>query len=167
MNRARPNASSGNTTARGRTAVIVSILLLIALVHLFRVGTYLRGSLFTLYYSYFSDIVVPFGMYFLICLNDMRVRSLRDWRVKAMLVFGVASSTEVLQACGVPLLGQTFDPLDFVMFGGGVLLAALVDRFLFDRLFPAGLRRRELHQMRHGRSRSNNRFQRTALARRR
>lgn len=136
MDRARPNASSDNTTARGRTAVIVSILLLIALVHLFRVGTYLRGSLFTLYYSYFSDIAVPFGMYFLICLNDMRVRFLRDWRVKAMLVFGVASSTEVLQAFGVPLLGRTFDPLDFVMFGGGVLLAALVDRFLFDRLFP-------------------------------
>jgi hypothetical protein len=94
-----------------------------------------RGSLFTLYYSYFSDIVIPFGMYFLLCLNDVFVRFLRDWRVKAMLVFGVASSVEVMQAFGIPLLGQTFDPLDFVMFGGGVLLAALVDRFLFGRLF--------------------------------
>jgi hypothetical protein len=111
-------------------------MLLIALVHLFRVGSYLRGSLFTLYYSYFSDIVVPFGMYFLLCLNDARVPFLRDWRVKALLVFGIASSTEVMQAFGVPLLGGTFDPLDFVMFGGGVLLAALVDRFLFDRLLP-------------------------------
>lgn len=136
MDRARPNAGSGNTTARGRTAVVVSILLLIALVHVFRVGTYLRGSLFTLYYSYFSDIVVPFGMYFLLFLNDAYVRFLRDWRVKAMLVFGVASSTEVMQAFGLPLLGETFDPLDFVMFGGGVLLAALMDRFLFDRLIP-------------------------------
>ena len=138
-----PNAGSGNTTARGRTAVVVSILLLIALIHLFRVGTYLLGSLFTLYYSYFSDIVVPFGMYFLLYLSDMRVRFrgerirfLGDWRVKALLVFGVASFTEVMQAFGVPLLGQTFDPLDFVMFGGGVLLAVLVDRFLFDRLLP-------------------------------
>ena len=136
MDRARPKAGSGDITARGRTALIVSILLVIALVHIFRIGTYLRGSLFTLYYSYFSDIVVPFGMYFLLCLNDVYVRFLRDWRVKAMLVFGVASSTEVMQALGVPMLGQTFDPLDFVMFGGGVLLAVLVDTFLFDRFLP-------------------------------
>jgi hypothetical protein len=136
MDRVRPKAGSGDTTTIGRTALIVSIQLVIALVHLFRVGTYLRGSLYTLYYSYFSDIVVPFGMYFLLCLNDVYVRFLRDWRVKAVLVFGVASSTEVMQAFGVPLLGETFDPLDFVMFGGGVLLAALVDTLLFDRLLP-------------------------------
>jgi len=136
MDRARPKWVSGDTTTRGRTALIVSILLVIALVHIFRVGTYLRGSLFTLYYSYFSDIVVPFGMYFLLCLNDVYLLFLRDWRVKAVLVFGVASFTEVMQAFGVPLLGQTFDFLDLVMFGVGVLLAALVDRFLFDRHLP-------------------------------
>jgi hypothetical protein len=135
MDRARPKWVSGDTPTRGRIALVVSILLVIALVHSFRVGTYLRGSLFTLYYSYFSDVVVPFGMYFLLCLNDVSVLFLRDWRVKAVLVFGVAASTEVMQAFGVPLLGQTFDPLDFVMFGVGVLLAALVDRSLFDRLF--------------------------------
>ena len=133
MNRVRPNQDSGNTTARGRTIVVVSIMLLIALIHFFRVGTYLQGKLFTLYYSYFSDIVVPFGMYFLLCLSDVRIRFLRGWHVKAMLVFVVASSTEVMQAFGVPLLGRTYDPLDFVMFGAGVLLAVLVDRFLFGR----------------------------------
>lgn len=136
MDRTRPKWISGDTPTGGRIALIVSILLVIALVHIFRVGTYLRGSLFTLYYSYFSDIVIPFGMYFLLCLEDVYFRFLRDWRVKAMLVFAVASSTEVMQAFGVPLLGQTFDPLDFVMFGGGVLLAALVERCLFDRLLP-------------------------------
>jgi hypothetical protein len=136
MDRARPMAVSGDTTTRGRTALIASILLIIALVHVFRVGTHLRGSLFTLYYSYFSDIVIPFGLYFLLCLNDVYLRFLRAWPVKALLVFAVASSTEVMQAFGVPLLGQTFDPLDFVMFGGGVLLAAFVDRFLFTRLLP-------------------------------
>jgi len=131
-----PNACSGNTTARGRAAVVVSILLLIVLVHVFRLGTYLRGSLHALYYSYFSDVVIPFYMYFLMCLTDAHVRFLRDWRLKAMLVFGVASFTEVLQAFGVPLLGRTFDPLDFVMFAGGVLLAVLADRFLLERLLP-------------------------------
>ncbi|MEJ2238722.1 MAG: hypothetical protein P8X82_10530 [Gemmatimonadales bacterium] len=49
-----------------RTAVAIVIVVLIALVHSFRVGSYLNGSLFTLYYSYFSDVFLPFGMYFLL-----------------------------------------------------------------------------------------------------
>jgi len=146
----------GNATAGVRTAVAVSVLLLIALVHVFRLGACLRGRLFVLYYSYFSDIAIPFGMYFLMCLLEARVRAifysdapeevkrkvstvltfLSDWRRKALLVFGVASFTEVLQGFGVPLLGRTFDPLDFAMFAGGVLLAVLVDRLVLDRLFP-------------------------------
>jgi hypothetical protein len=136
MGRARDITGSGNITLGVKTAVGVSIMLLIAAIHLFRVGTYLPGSLFGLYYGYFSDIIIPFGFYFLLWMNDVHVPFLRDWRVKAMLVFGVSSSTEVLQAFGVPLLGRTFDPLDFVMFGVGVMLAVLVDRVLLDRLLP-------------------------------
>jgi len=131
-----PSACSGNRTTGRRTAVAVSVLLFIALVHAFRLGSHLRGRLFLLYYSYFSDAIIPFGMYFLLCLEDTWVRFLRDWRLKALLVFGVASFTEVLQAFGVPLLGRTFDPLDFAMFAGGVLLAVLADRFLLVRLLP-------------------------------
>jgi hypothetical protein len=135
MNRVRDNAVSGNPTVGRKTVVAVSIMVLIALVHWFRVGTYLPGSLFTLYYSFFGDVIIPFGMYFLLWMNDVHVPFLRDWRVKAMLVFGAACSTEVLQAFGVPLLGRTFDPLDFVMFGVGVMLAVFVDKLLLDRLF--------------------------------
>jgi hypothetical protein len=109
-------------------------MLLIALVHVFRGGTYLPEPLSTLYYSYFSDIALPFGFYFLLWMNDDRAPFLRDWRVKALLVFGVASATELLQAFGVPLLGRTFDPLDFLMFAVGVLLAVLLDRGLLHRL---------------------------------
>jgi hypothetical protein len=136
MHWAISNRASGKTPRRSRTTLVVSILAVIALVHIFRLGTYLRGSLFTLYYSYFSDIVVPFGMYFLLCLKDDQIPFVGDWRVKAVLVFAVACSAEVMQAFGVPLLGQTFDPLDVVMFGGGVALAVVVDRVLFARLFP-------------------------------
>ena len=75
-------------------------------------------------------------MYFLLCLNDSRVRLLRGWRVKAGLVLAVSSFAEVMQAFGVPLLGQTFDPTDFVMFAVGVLLAVVVDRLLLERLLP-------------------------------
>ena len=151
-----PSACSGNRTTGRRTAVAVSVLLFIALVHAFRLGSHLRGRLFVLYYGYFSDIIIPFGMYFLLCMFEAQVRAiilsdapeavkhrvspalafLSDWRLKAALVFGVASFTEVLQALGVPLLGRTFDPLDFAMFAGGVLLAVLADRILLERLLP-------------------------------
>ena len=127
---------SGTTVRIGKVAVVVGVMVIIALVHAFRVGTYLDGTLFTLYYSYFSDIIVPFGMYFLLCLNEGSLRFLTDWRVKAGLVFAITSLTEVAQAFGVPILGSTFDPLDFVMFGIGVLLAVFADRVLFARLFP-------------------------------
>lgn len=122
----------------GRTVAIVTVNLLIALDHFFRLGTLLREPLSRFYYSYFYDVVIPFGMYLLLCLDnvDIRFRYLRDWRVKAVLVFGVGSFTEVLQGFGVPILGRTFDPLDFVMFAVGVLLAVLADRFVLDRFFP-------------------------------
>ncbi len=135
MNRDTSSIRSDHATIIGRTAVVVVLELVVASIHIFRVGTYLDGTLFTLYYSYFSDIIVPFGMYFLLCLNDVSLLFLRDWRVKTLLVFAVASLTEILQAFGVPLLGLTFDPLDFVMFGVGTLLAAFVDRVLLARAF--------------------------------
>ena len=108
----------------------------IGAIHAFRLGTYLSGVLFTLYYSFFSDIIIPFGMYFLLCLNDFNLKFLRGWLVKSLLVFGITSFTEILQAFGVPLLGQIFDPLDFVMFGIGTLLAVLMERVFLTRVFP-------------------------------
>ena len=125
-----------STTVIGRSAVVITVMLFIALIHVFRVGTYLEDPLFSLYYSYFSDIIIPFGMYFLLCLNDVTLPFLKDWWVKALIVFTVAAITEIMQAFGIPLLGQTFDMLDIVMFAVGVLSAAFVDRIIFDRIFP-------------------------------
>jgi len=133
---ATPENRPVGMTTRGRTAVIAGVMLLIVLAYVFRLGTNARGRLFVLYYSYFADVTLPFYMYFLFCLVDTRVRFLLDWRLKAVLVFGVASFVEVLQALGVPLLGRTFDPLDFAMYAGGVLLAVLADRLLLERLRP-------------------------------
>jgi len=150
------NSLSDKTIARGRTAVAVGIMLLIALIHVFSPGTYLRGRLRVLYYSYFTDIVLPFGLYFLLCPTEEHFRAilrsdapeavkrktstaltfLGNWRWKAVSVFSIASFIEVLQAFGVPLFGRTFDPLDFAMYAAGVLLAVLADQLLLERLLP-------------------------------
>jgi len=53
-----------------RLAVIFSIVALIALVHIFRIGSYLQGELYNFYYSYFSDYILPLGCYFLLCAEE-------------------------------------------------------------------------------------------------
>lgn len=125
--RAVPGANRRSVT---RTMMVVGVIVAVALVHLFRVGTHLRGSWFRLYYAYASDIIVPFGAYFLLCQAETRLPLLRGWRTKAMLVLGVASLAEVMQSFGVPMFGRTFDPLDFAMYGVGVSLAVVAERIL-------------------------------------
>jgi len=111
-----------------RRAVAGSIVLAVAAIHIFRVGQWLSGKQYRLYYSYASDVLVPVAMYFVLCMSEGNLRFLRDWRRKAVLAFASASSTEVLQGLGVPMLGRPFDPLDFVMFGVGGFVAVLLDR---------------------------------------
>lgn len=80
-----------------------------------------------LFYSYFADIALPFGFYFLLVLNEDRILFLRPWYSKALAVFLLASTSEILQYFGIYALVSVFDPLDFVMYASGVLLAAFVD----------------------------------------
>jgi hypothetical protein len=117
-----------------RMAVAIVVILLIASIHLFRVGSYLSGRLFILYYSFFSDIVIPIAIYFLLCINDITLPFLKGWMTKAILVFLIAITTEIAQGFGIPLLGNTFDILDFVMFGVGTLTAVGLDK-LFSKVF--------------------------------
>jgi hypothetical protein len=129
------NLGSTPTRPKGRVAVSVGVMVAIALIHAFRIGSYLTGSWYILYSSFVGDITIPFGMYFLLCINDFDYKFLRDWRVKGLLVFGFSSATEIGQYFGIHMLGVTFDPLDFVMFGIGTLLAAFADKMFMSRVF--------------------------------
>lgn len=125
-----------NLNLRMRLIVGISISILIALIHVFRVGSYLSGDLYIYYYSYVSDLIIPFGCYFLLCINEVHLRFLQKWYVKAFLIFGITSFTEIMQAFGIYFLGVTFDPIDILMFGTGVMIAVLVDQQIFDRIIP-------------------------------
>ena len=118
-----------------KMTVAIIVVLIIALIHIFRVGTYFSGKLFIWYYSFFSDIIIPIGIYTLLCVNDYLIPGLDKWQTKAALVFGVAAASEIAQGFGLPILGATFDPLDFVMFGVGTLCAVGLDK-LFSMVFP-------------------------------
>jgi hypothetical protein len=123
-------ATRGTRAGARRRAVAVALIAGVAAIHVLRAGSYLRGTEHRLYYSYASDVLLPFTMYFVLCLSERRLAVLGDWRAKALMVLAAASGAEVLQGFGVPMLGRTFDPLDFVMYGLGVLGALVVDRVL-------------------------------------
>ena len=118
-----------------RRAVIVCIMLLIAAVHILRVGSYLQGELYNFYYSYFSDVVLPFGGYFLLCATELQMPILRHWEAKLAIAFLMPSIAETCQYFGIPVLGSTFDLLDYFMFGIGAISAVIVDTQVFPRIF--------------------------------
>ena len=91
------------------------------------------GPARTFYQSYAADIIIPFSFYFLLTLSERRHPVLKAWWVKLLAIFALCSASEVLQFFGVFALARVFDPLDFVMYGVGVLLAAGVDRLVLAR----------------------------------
>jgi hypothetical protein len=118
-----------------RKAMIIGLMLLIAAAHVLPIGRSLQGQAYNLFVSYFSDLVLPFGYYFLLSLPGKRQPIIKRWEVKLALVFTMASVAETCQFYGIPVLGSTFDPLDFLMYGIGCTAAAITDRYVFPRLF--------------------------------
>ena len=128
--------NNNKRTVRNRWIIGISILTGIALIHIFRVGQYFTGDLFTYYYSYASDIMIPFGLYFLLCINESTMRFLRKWYVKALFIFGITTIIEILQLFGVYIVGVTFDILDILMYAIGVMIAVLSDRLIIKGFIP-------------------------------
>lgn len=118
-----------------RPAVIFSIVVLNAAVHIFRLGSHLQGDWYNLYYSYFSDFALPFTGYYLLCLQEIYLPVLRRWEAKSAIVFLTPSIAETCQYFGIPVLGVTFDPFDYIVYGIGALSAAVVDVQVFSRVF--------------------------------
>lgn len=110
---------------------------LIAAAHILGIGPHLRGGLFNLYYSYFSDIAIPFAYYFLLCVAEAGIPLFRRWETKFATVFLLPTIAETCQYLGIPVLGSTFDPLDYLMYGIGASFAALLDTQVFPRFIKS------------------------------
>ena len=123
-------------TQRNRMIVGLGIITIIALIHIFRVGSYLNGDLYLFYYSYVSDLIIPFGVYFLLCINELYIKILQKWYVKAAIIIGFTTLAEILQLLGIYALGITFDPVDILIYVLGVGIAVIIDRLLFKRFIP-------------------------------
>lgn len=106
-------------------------MIIIAFLHLFRVESNFSRDLCLFYRSYAFDIIVPFGVYFLLCISDHEIRLFRQWYYKILFVLGLAVLIEMLQLSGMHVLGTTFDLLDIPMYALGVGIAAVFDRVIF------------------------------------
>lgn len=117
-----------------KKCLIIGIEILLALMHVVGIGRNSNESMFIISASYFSDLALPFGFYFLLMISENKVAILREWWVKAGIVFLMATLAEVGQFFGLYILGRTFDPIDIIVYAAGVLIASLVD-WLFTIVF--------------------------------
>jgi len=121
---------------RIRKLVGIIVMLIIALIFGFRIGNNLNGNLYIYYQSYAGDLIIPFGAYFLLCMNEIKLQFLRKWFVKALIVFCVMTFSEIMQLFGLYLFGVTFDLADILMYGIGVIVAVFFDKQIFERTLP-------------------------------
>ena len=114
--------------------VIIVVEVTLAFMHVIGIGRNSSEELFMLSASYFSDLALPFGFYFLLSLIEDRKQILKKWWVKAGLIFLLATFAEIGQFFGIYILGRTFDPVDIAVYALGASLAALFD-WLFLHIF--------------------------------
>ena len=119
-----------------RALVAISILLIIALIHVFRLGNFFEGDARIYYYSYASDIIIPFGVYFLLCINEIQIKILKPWYIKAGIVFCFATFSEILQRFDISFLGETFDVFDILAYAMGTLFAAIFEKMICNKYIP-------------------------------
>lgn len=117
-----------------KVTLVVGLQLVIAAFFILGAGKADR-SLYIIYQSYFADIFLPFGFYFLLSLIEDKQTLFKKWWIKGLFVLALCATSEILQYFGIFALARVFDSMDFVMYGMGVGLAVVVDRQIFPRFF--------------------------------
>ena len=118
-----------------RKQIVVGIALGVGLLH-FVVGPGYAGPWRGFVRGYLIDILLPFALYLLLSLPA--IRCLRHPGARAAVVLGVGVAVETLQFHGVPIFGRTFDPLDLLMYGLGVLAGVVFERAVLRRVRRVG-----------------------------
>ena len=91
-----------------------------------------------LWISYANDLILPFALYFLICLGE---RWLRTWQGRALFAFAIPTLLEIGQGLYYQFPTSrygyvgSFDPMDIVMYATSVGMAVLLEQKVFARAF--------------------------------
>jgi hypothetical protein len=114
-----------------RRQVVVVIALSVGLLH-FATGPHYGGPLRRFVNGYLIDILLPLAAYLLLSLPTRPIELSRIAR--AAIVLGVGVAVEVLQFLGIAIFGRTYDPVDFAMYGLGVLGGMVLEWGVLSRL---------------------------------
>lgn len=109
-----------------KRSVAIGVVLFVAALH-FVIGPNYSGPFKTFVVGYLLNILVPFA-FFLLATSTLSF--IKSRIVIAAAIFLVGCLVETLQYYDVPIFGQTFDPLDYAMYGLGVLLGMVIDTLL-------------------------------------
>jgi hypothetical protein len=116
--------------------VMVVILMQLTIATIFVIGArWASRPIYLFFQSYFADIIIPFAFYFLLTMQGNETRFLNTWWKRGLAILVLTFASETLQYFGIYALATVFDPMDYLMYVGGVLLAAFVDRKIFSRAF--------------------------------
>lgn len=78
------------------------------------------------------DILLPMALFLLMGLFENKY--VRSMPFRAAAVFGFGCIVEISQCFGHPFFGDTFDPLDFLAYGIGVVMGILFELFVLSRI---------------------------------
>jgi hypothetical protein len=113
---------------------IVGISLFVALMH-FIIGPDYTGIFKQFLGGYLIDLILPMNLYLLLQISLRKKISIVKSRViGALFTFITGLIVEILQLFKIEFLGSTYDPLDIVMYGIGVMLGLLIDYTIIDNL---------------------------------
>ncbi len=88
-----------------------------------------------LWASYAKDLILPFALYFFLCLGEIW---LKTWQARALVAFAIPTLLELGQAFfqlfPIRRYIGSFDPLDIVMYVLSVGLAVIVEQKVFAKL---------------------------------
>ena len=113
---------------------IVGISLFVALMH-FIIGPDYTGIFRLFVRGYLIDLILPLNLYLLLQISLRKKISIVKSRViGALFTFLTGLIVEILQLFRIEFLGSTYDPLDIVMYGIGVMLGLLIDYTIIDKL---------------------------------
>ena len=112
-----------------RKVTVIFIAIVVGLLH-FLTGSKYCGPFPVFVNGYMIDILLPFVMFLVLGIAELPFLS--SGIARGTFVFAIGAVVETLQYFGVPIFGRTFDPLDYLMYGIGIGLAAIFEKIVLS-----------------------------------
>ena len=108
------------TTKIKRKNIVIFIALIVGLLH-FVTGPSYNGPFSVFVNGYLIDILLPFAMFLVLKIANLKF--IKTDLLIGFVIFLIGAASETLQYFGIPIFGRTFDPLDYLMFLIGIVMA--------------------------------------------